>query len=418
MRTLTKLMVGVASAATLTAMAVVPTMGSALADPPAHTTVHNFDLQGTGSDTIEFVLDQLSLNYNSSHGKDSATNPFLYSEDATNPKTGAIGDTVTLKKGCKSFARPDGSSAGILALTTENANDGKAGGRETTCIDYARSSRDRQSSDPQYKKGGVAFVTLAGDAVTYATQPKSNAPKSLTPHQLFEIYTCKVRNWKALGGRSGTIMPFIPQTGSGTRAFFLTAIGFGAMQTPSKCVSDLPTKAVPGGTLEENEGINPALNKDKANVVFPYSVGKYLAEVYHSAKCTNASCTTCKPNRHQNHFGCDTHGTMMLNEIAGTHPTRPFPLPKPTAGGCGTKCPIVNPVFDTVMTRTLYIVVPFTQGNGAKNGIAKYLLRFFGPNGFTCTNKTAKADLADYGFRVFKPGSGKGHTTFRCGDTH
>ena len=124
------------------------------------------DVTGVGSDTIQNVMDQFSADYNASHSTGD-----LYSWDATNPVTGAPGDNITTKSGCTAIPRPNGSSAGITALTTEN---GTTGGHP--CIDFARSSRARASTDPT----SVTFVTLAGDAVTYATQPNSNAPANLT----------------------------------------------------------------------------------------------------------------------------------------------------------------------------------------------------------------------------------------------
>ncbi len=413
MRTLIKLMTIAAAAATVTAMAVVP---AAMADPPAGTTPKAGDIVGIGSDTIQSVMDQLSVAYNKTV-KSSA--PHLYSWDATNPVTGAIGDSITLKKGCAAFARPDGSGAGITALTTENATTSGH-----PCIDFARSSRNRAPTDPAYKTGGISFITLAGDALTYATQPGSNAPASLTPQQLFQIYTCKARHWSAVGvkGSKGreTIKPYIPQSGSGTRSFFLTAIGFPSGAAPGTCVSDESTKGNPGGRLEENEGVNAGLNTDKANVIFPYSIGKYIAERYHSAKCLNHFCSAeksgadagkvCVPTASQNEFGCDTHGTMVLNSISGTPPTSPFPLPSK----CATTCPIVNKDFTAVMTRSLYVVVPF----GSDNGIPTNLAPLFGPSGFTCS-AAAKPILQDYGFIVFPKGTKKiKHSITLCGDTH
>ena len=60
----------------------------------------------------------------------------LYSWDATNPSTGAVGDPVVTKSGCASIPRPDGSSA-ITALEANTA-DGSG-----FCIDFARSSGPR-----------------------------------------------------------------------------------------------------------------------------------------------------------------------------------------------------------------------------------------------------------------------------------
>lgn len=405
MRTFTRLMAGAAAAvaATATAITAVP----ALADPPK--TPAAGDVVGVGSDTIQNVLNQFSVSYNATH----KSGPKLWSWDATNPTTGVIGDMITLKKGCKQIARPNGSSGGIAALTTENASTGGH-----PCMDFARSSRDRATTDPAYAAGGISFITLGGDAVTYATFPGSNAPSNLTTAALFKIYTCAVTNWKQVGGKSAPIKAFIPQSGSGTRSFFLTAIGI-TSGVPGTCVSDGATKKVPGGTVEENEGVNALLNKDKPDTIFPYSIGKYIAERYHSAKCLNHFCKpettgankgkTCVPSKTQNQFGCNTRGSMVLNEINKTAPTKPFPLP---AKGS----PTVNPKFSKLFTRSLFIVVPFPKSKQT-NGIPNYLLPFFGPKGFTCS-AAAKPILQNYGFVVFGAGTATGHALNKCGDTH
>ena len=248
------------------------------------------DVTGVGSDTIQNVMDQFSADFNAAL---PVTTPHLYSWDATNPVTGAIGDDITNKSGGSASMgtsqqpRPDGSSAGITALTTTNPTTSGH-----PCIDFARSSRARASTDPPFAKNGIAFVSLAGDAVTYATQPTStggpsNAPANLTTAQLTSIYSCKVTNWSQVGGKSAPIKAFIPQTSSGTRSFFLAALG---LTTPGSCVSDLPTKALPGGSLEENQGTNTAFQKTPQNVIFPYSVGKYIAQRFHSANCSPSTC--------------------------------------------------------------------------------------------------------------------------------
>lgn len=393
MRILNKVLTGVSAAAAVALMVATP----ALADPPSGVTPKAGDIVGVGSDTIQNVMDQFSHDFN----KTVTTGSKLYSWDATNPKTGAIHDSIKTKSGCAAIPRPDGSSEGITALTTEN---GTTGGHP--CIDFARSSRDRSPTDPAYAKGGLAFDTLAGDALTYATQPGSNAPGNLTTAQLTAIYQCKVTNWNQVGGKSGTIKAFIPQTGSGTRSFFLSAIG---VTTPGSCVSDA------GGTLEENEGVNPVLNTNKANVIFPYSAGKYIAERYHSAKCLNTACTpvsgvVCKPASGQNLFGCDTHGTMQLNMINGTKPTIPFPLTNTTTA------PLINPAFTATFQRLLFEVVKYSTSTGNVNHVPPYLVPLFGRSGWACTNATAIKDLKNYGFRVLPTTTG--NTAGHCGATH
>ena len=354
------------------------------------------DVSGVGSDTIQNVMDQFTSDYNAKHSTGD-----LYSWDATNPITGAIGDSITTKQGCSTIPRPNGSSGGITALTTENGTTGSS-----PCMDFARSSRARSGTDPT----SITFVTLAGDAVTYATQPTSNAPANLTTSQLAEIYNCQVTNWKQLGGKSGTIDAFIPQSGSGTRAFFLAAIG---VTTPGSCVSSSATVGGSAGananTLEENEGVAPSLNGTagsgvtRADVIFPFSVGKYLAEHYHSSACFNTACTAnssgliCAPKAGKNLFGCNTRGTMVLDEINGTAPTTPFPLTNSTVNA------VINPSFSPTFRRFLYEAV-----NSPEFSIPAYLQPYFGPAGYVCTSTTAKKDLKDYGFLVLPAGTAPG----------
>ncbi|HLX47474.1 MAG TPA: substrate-binding domain-containing protein [Streptosporangiaceae bacterium] len=348
---------------------------------------------GVGSDTIQNVMDQFSADYNTS--KNSAS---LYSWDATNPVTGAQGDSIATKQGCAAIPRPDGSSAGITALTTEN---GSTSGHP--CIDFARSSRARGSGDPT----SITFVTLAGDAVTYATQPGTNAPGNLTTADLTGIYNCTITQWNQIpgnsGGSSATIAAMLPQNGSGTRSFFLSAIGLTA---PGPCVSTSATQQGSGGandnTLQENEGVAPSLNTNTANVIFPFSVGKYLAERYHSASCGSisqcfASPNKCAPNAKQNLFGCNERGTMNLNMINGTNPTVPFPLTNSTTGA------VTNSAFTPTFTRFLYEVV-----NQPEFGIPSYLQPYFSSTGWVCTNSTAKTDLKNYGFIVLPAGTAAG----------
>ncbi len=340
------------------------------------------DATGVGSDTIQNLLDQFSADYNV--GK-ATTATHLYSWDATNPNTGAIGDSIQVKgAGCSAIARPDGSSAGITAMTSSQVVS------STNCINFARSSRSRSPSDPPYAAGGVAFVNLAGDAVTWSAQATTNAPATLTQAQLAAIYNCTDTNWNQVGGKNAPIHAFIPQSGSGTRAFFLSAIG---VANPGACVSDV------NGTLEENEGVNPVLNDPDA--IFPYSIGKYIAERFHSATCLNSACTpnssgiACNPTAHQNLFGCNTHGTMVLKQISGVAPT--------TGKGLGT---VINSAFPATFQRTVFEVVPWDPSTadhipGATSPVGGVNLEpIFGSSGFVCTNATAKADLKNYGFLV------------------
>jgi len=365
MRMLIKLFAATAVATSALTLAI----GPAMADPPTGVTPKETDAVGVGSDTIEFLMDQLSFDYNKSH-----SGAKLYSWDALNPVTGAMGDSIKTKSGCAAIARPDGSSAGILALDANaKTSDGKH-----FCIDFARSSRGRSSSDPAKGPGGIVFVALAKDAVTWAANSTTNAPASLTPAQLNAIYTCTDTNWSQVGGSNAPINAQLPQTSSGTRAFFLSAIG---VSTPGSCVNS---------TAEENEGVDPALQGP--NVIFPYSVAKYIAQVFHSAKCLNSGCTgspACKPTSAQNKFGCDAHGSMVLHEISGVAPTT----------GTGSKT-VINTAFPATFQRTVYDVVRWAS---TADNIPAYLEKFFASStastkGWICKSSQAATDIRNYGF--------------------
>ena len=260
-----------------------------------------------GSDTDESLFDQFSGDYNATLKSASAAQQ--YNWDATNPVTGAEGDSIATKSGCSAIARPDGSSAGITAF---DANAKTSDGKDF-CIDFARSARGRSSSDPAFGPGGIAFVTLADDAISYATQTTTDAPANLTTAQLAAIYNCTDTNWSQVGGKSAAIQAFLPQTGSGIRTSFLTAIG---VSSPGSCVNS---------SVQQNQGVDPLLKTPEA--IVPYSVAKFIAQKFHSAACLNSSCTpngsgvVCVPTAGLNQFGCNEHGTLKVNSVNGTAPT-------------------------------------------------------------------------------------------------
>jgi ABC-type phosphate transport system substrate-binding protein len=340
------------------------------------------DAVGVGSDTITPLTDQLATNFNSTVSSATATHE--YSWDAVNPISGAIGDKIAEKADCPVIARPDGSSAGITQLATFTKSTSGP-----FCTNFARSSRPRASTDPPFAAGGVAFVNLAGDAVSWSHQATTDAPKSLTVAQLNAIYTCTDTNWSQVGGKNAPIKAFLPQSGSGTLSFWLAAIG---VTTPGPCVSNV------NNTLEENEGVNPALQTPEA--IFPYSVGDFIAQSQHSAKCLTKTCApnssgvVCNHVPQDNFFFCDEHGTMAVGQINGVSPIK----------GSG-KSEVINPAFDPTFDRTLFDVVPFDTKTkdhipGSEKGVVGGvgLEPIFGASGFDCKSAAAKTDIKNYGF--------------------
>jgi ABC-type phosphate transport system substrate-binding protein len=189
-------------------------------------------LNFVGSDTSYFVMTGLAPLWNA----DTTINQAGTKKDTafiTPPKLGGAfpasfhvnGDSRCGARDYPPLVPPDGSSAGISALIADGLNG---------CIDAARSSRGRSSSDP----ANIQFFAYALDALTWVRFPASgsHAPANLTQQQLINIYTCNastglpfVSNWSQVGGTAGGIIKFAPQTGSGTYSFFNTKILNGAV---------------------------------------------------------------------------------------------------------------------------------------------------------------------------------------------
>jgi ABC-type phosphate transport system substrate-binding protein len=402
-----------ASAAATTALAVVAP--AALADPPVvhhHTLLpHPWDVVGTGSQTTAYVVDALAAAYDANqrahHHASTPTNPYLYSWDgvpAGNPLD--LTQDIQVKAGCpKNQVRPDGSTHGIASLIKEGNTSYKYKGKRHTapCVDFARSSRTHSSSDTQPNgPGGIQFVILARDAVSYATTSDSNAPSEMSTKQLSEIFNCSIpaangdpaNSWGALFGNhvkspKSLVAPVLPQSGSGTLAFWETTLSIKTTETNGEPACGPAAKIAPTKLPEENEGIDPIFrNRDSSkgdpnpNVIYPFSIGAFVDEVYHSAKCGK------KPSKTQNQFGCDEQGVLTVRSINGTTPLA-------RTGHGKTAETIINPNFSQPFRRSLFDVVRWATGQ--KEDIPAYEQRFFGKSGFFCS-KAAFNVIRDYGF--------------------
>jgi ABC-type phosphate transport system substrate-binding protein len=216
------------------------------------------DITAVGSDTIQFADDAIATAYNAT----TPTPTKLYdSWDAVNPTTSAVHDSITIKPGF-STQRPDGSSEGITALKT------------ITQVDVARSSRGPQAGDVDSSGNPLLFLPFAEDELRYASATTTNAPQSLTTQNLIDIYTCAKTTWTQVGGSSSaTIHPVIPQSGSGTRSFFLSTLG---NITPGTCVS----------TVQEND---PTAEAGNPNAIGPFSVAQFTSRFQNAGIQLNTS---------------------------------------------------------------------------------------------------------------------------------
>ncbi|WP_217572101.1 Ig-like domain repeat protein [Streptomyces sp. GbtcB7] len=217
-------------------------------------------LVGVGSDTTQDVLNALAGDIvNGKSYADTAVkagDAGIASYDAFVP--GAATSTIQTRSGGPTFLRPNGSGPGRAALSMSLTGDkfpNATGVAVKGQVDFARSS-----GGPSTSGNTLTYIPFARDAVGVAV--RGSALDTLTVDQLHDIYTSGDTRLKVLKGQ--TLHAVLPQAGSGTRKFFLAAIGL----TETTVSSEIPT-------VQENQG-NAALTEDGALV--PFSVGSWIAQ--------------------------------------------------------------------------------------------------------------------------------------------
>ncbi|MEV0731029.1 substrate-binding domain-containing protein [Polymorphospora sp. NPDC050346] len=264
------------AAVAFTAVALSLALGAgnaAYADPPF--TPDADDIVGAGSDTSQFVLNALATSYN---GQSPAPTSRLASWDATGTP-----NPLQPQAGAPSIARPNGSTAGINALTA--AANSPTSNPEDDYLDFARSSSPPENypSPPVPLK----FYPFALDSLAIAVarsnadgSPNTNAPATLvfTVARLAAIYQCTAtaNQWSDFvpGASTATIRPLLPQPGSGTRSYFLSQIGLTEAQIVTK--SESPGSFCVNDDPQEHD---PAPINSNANAIAPFSVGRYNTDV-------------------------------------------------------------------------------------------------------------------------------------------
>lgn len=237
------------------------------------------DVVGVGSDTLQYMLDFGADGDGTNAGYNFGKSSRLISFDATpdaNARAGylngssagglkPLNPTIVLRGGSTPVQRPNGSGAGIKALSLDTGNS----------INFARSSSALTADQVNVAKGngGVGSlheVRLATDGIHVATGTTTNAVP-LSKAQLFSIYTCAKTTWNQVGGQvTSTIIPVIPQLGSGTRKTFLTDIGF----TVASDGTSSPALGSCVKTYEENDPYALYLDSSGNQVTDPYAAGQ------------------------------------------------------------------------------------------------------------------------------------------------
>jgi hypothetical protein len=276
-----------ASLTAATAAVLALTAGVANADTGARPG----DIVGVGSDTAQyagdFVLDGYpgtAAGYNLLGGKNRVDNVFASGDangratydgncgaaDAsglgqfcgatTNLTPNLLPGTVTLRDGSSPVVRPNGSGAGAAALIADAVGGTGYQGLPLGSIQYARMSRLPNSTEEGNcpttgSCGGLHVYQFGTDTLAIAhentgtgapTGNSYNGPSTgLSAQDLVTIYSASTPNCKtwhqidSTDASTNVIHPLIPQSGSGTRNFFLAdlqAANGGTAITLGSCV--------------------------------------------------------------------------------------------------------------------------------------------------------------------------------------
>jgi ABC-type phosphate transport system substrate-binding protein len=212
-----------------------------------------------GSDTL-----QDSLNAITNGTTVSGPTVKVTANNSTLGNFDAFGSTaIQTKTAGPFFGRPAGSGAGVNALrasitgTNYSGNAAIPARNITGQVDIARSSSGPGAN--ANANGLLAYVPYGRDALGFAYKGGDSSWANLTAAQLKGIYECTTTT---IGGV--TVKPRIPQNGSGTRSFFLSAIG---VTTLGACVADT------NNTTPENDATVLA-----ADELIPFSAANWVAQ--------------------------------------------------------------------------------------------------------------------------------------------
>ncbi|NEM90802.1 substrate-binding domain-containing protein [Galbitalea soli] len=334
-----------ALAATVVAAVALGGM-SASADPTPGTFK---TLAGVGSDTIQDVMNGLATKI-----------PAIGSYDAVGSAT------IQTKSGGPSFARPNGSGAGKNALS-----DSQQGGSHlwngidiSGQVDFARSS-----SGPSGSGTDLTYIPFAKDAVTFAVSAASDFPRDIpvgsasqdaqspAPFTLRNIYLCKVTTYTDGNANDVTIRPILPQSGSGTRSFWLSALGLSETSKGS-CVTDTVSVNGVTTTVEEHNGTYI----QGAGDIAPFSIAQYIAQGNWAGLPAPV---------------VERRGNIALGNIGGV---KPYNV-SATGPVLNTSFPITRNVYNIVATSRL--------------GESAIAATFVGTSSAVCSNS---ATITKYGF--------------------
>lgn len=281
LKNLNKAVLGGVVALTATAGLIASTIPSASADPTR-------PYAATGSDTIQDVWNGLTNDFGAVAPSIASWNAFVVAPSGTT--AGTYTSFIQTKTGGSFFLRPSGSGEGQKSVSavwdpgyaSHQYPSGTGAVLNHEDVDFGRSSGGPTAGT------GLKFLPFARDALTIAYNPYSTltAGLNLTTSEITELYNGidntgdSVVQFSEQPSTASTVVtvngvvvhPKIPQNGSGTRSFFLGAIGVTTAQLAPYI--PVPNNTVDNGGYPENDGNYIQNDGD----LIPFSAAQWIAQ--------------------------------------------------------------------------------------------------------------------------------------------
>jgi ABC-type phosphate transport system substrate-binding protein len=347
---------------------------------------------GVGSDTIQWVDDQLAKDFDTFNAAQASPGPYWADFDAcvgkdvggtganpdgsgfpcgadnTGTQAGVKRDEGVVDPAAAGGALPSGSGDGRTLLRTpadKLFND----------VAYGRSSGPINTTD---LAAGEIALPFAVDKIVVVTHPGGPAPASLTGQQILKIFNGTYTNWNQVGGKNAEIHAYMPKAGSSTlNAFesFLAALDGvneapGSDNDPTSHSAASQTWQGPGNTITDGNW-----NTGTANVE------------EHDPSVTIADPAAIEPF---------SYGRAQLAN-GNTQNVR-------IEGGWSRDRELYHVVRGAAISGA--DTTPFLYGSDGN-----VLENLFSATGWVCTNDTAQADIAGAGFWPLQTGT----TAGKCG---
>ncbi|HEX4863986.1 MAG TPA: hypothetical protein VFV02_07935, partial [Acidimicrobiales bacterium] len=279
----------------LTVMLLAGLFGTARADygPSVYDpTTGKGDVVCVGSDTLQFLGNFLAdgspfahAGFNANGAKHDklvsidatgdalARFSYAQTQTATNITPSPLDPSVILRAASFPAQRPNGSGAGYNALINDVTTTAQ---EKINCVrgsSYPSAANFTSAQNNGW--GGLHVARAATETLAVAAAATTNAPAGLSDAELVPIYQGVSQTWGDIPGYAGpcpacTIVPMVPQPGSGTRNTFLADL-----QSFNGGVPVVLGANVRQG-IEENDpfAITTLNATDQPNAIVPFSGGR------------------------------------------------------------------------------------------------------------------------------------------------